>query len=142
MTEDRRRLGDMDPQEFRREAHRLVDWVADYFSSVELYPVLARVQPGDIQSALPAEAPERGESFDQILSDFERVLIRQFDWLYRESESAPRVMAISIHPFIAGVPHWIGALDAALEHIVSRDGVWRATGSEIIDHFALMVEDE
>ena len=75
MTEDRRRLGDMDPQEFRREAHRLVDWVADYFSSVELYPVLARVQPGDIQSALPAEAPERGESFDQILSDFERVLM-------------------------------------------------------------------
>ena len=75
MTEDRRRLGDMDPQEFRREAHRLVDWVADYFSSVELYPVLSRVQPGDIQSALPAEAPERGESFDQILSDFERVLM-------------------------------------------------------------------
>ena len=75
MTEDRRRLGDMDPQEFRREAHRMVDWVADYFSSVELYPVLARVQPGDIQSALPAEAPERGESFDQILSDFERVLM-------------------------------------------------------------------
>ena len=75
MSEDRRRLGDMDPQEFRREAHRLVDWVADYFSSVELYPVLARVQPGDIQSALPAEAPERGESFDQILSDFERVLM-------------------------------------------------------------------
>ena len=75
MTEDRRRLGDMDPQEFRREGHRLVDWVADYFSSVELYPVLARVQPGEIQSALPAEAPERGESFDQILSDFERVLM-------------------------------------------------------------------
>jgi aromatic-L-amino-acid/L-tryptophan decarboxylase len=75
MTEDRRRLGDMDPQEFRREAHRLVDWVADYFSSVELYPVLARVQPGDIQNALPAAAPERGESFDQILADFERVLM-------------------------------------------------------------------
>ena len=75
MTEDRRRLGDMDPQEFRREAHRLVDWVADYFSSVELYPVLSRVQPGEIQSALPAEAPERGESFDQIMSDFERVLM-------------------------------------------------------------------
>jgi peptidoglycan/xylan/chitin deacetylase (PgdA/CDA1 family) len=74
--------------------------------------------------------------------EFERVLVRQFDWLYRESEHAPRVMAISIHPFIAGVPHWIGALDAALEHICSHAGVWRATGSEIVDHFALMVEDE
>ena len=75
MTEDHRRFGDMDPQDFRREAHRLVDWVADYFSSVELYPVLSRVQPGDIQAALPPEPPERGESFDQILSDFERVLL-------------------------------------------------------------------
>ena len=65
----------MDPQDFRREAHRLVDWVADYFTSVELYPVLSRVQPGDIEAALPTEAPERGESFDQILSDFERVLM-------------------------------------------------------------------
>jgi aromatic-L-amino-acid decarboxylase len=65
----------MDPQEFRREAHRLVDWVTEYFSSVELYPVLARVQPGEIQAALPPEAPARGESLDQILSDFERVIM-------------------------------------------------------------------
>jgi aromatic-L-amino-acid decarboxylase len=75
MGQDTRHLGDMDPQDFRREAHRLVDWVADYFASVELYPVLSRVQPGDIEAALPTEAPERGESFDQILSDFERVLL-------------------------------------------------------------------
>jgi peptidoglycan/xylan/chitin deacetylase (PgdA/CDA1 family) len=74
--------------------------------------------------------------------EFERVLIRQFDWLYRESERAPRVMAISIHPFIAGVPHWIGALDAALEHACSHAGVWRATGGEIVAHFARQVPDE
>jgi peptidoglycan/xylan/chitin deacetylase (PgdA/CDA1 family) len=74
--------------------------------------------------------------------EFERVLVRQFDWLYRESECAPRVMAISIHPFIAGVPHWIGALDAALDHICRHDHVWRATGSEIVAHFARTVADE
>jgi len=74
--------------------------------------------------------------------EFERVLVRQFDWLYRESEHAPRVMAISIHPFIAGVPHWIGALDAALEHACSHEGVWRATGGEIVAHFAQRVPDE
>lgn len=73
---------------------------------------------------------------------FERVLTRQFDWLYRESEHTPRVMAISLHPFIAGVPHWIGAVDAALEHICSHDGVWLATGGEIVSHFALQGFDE
>ena len=75
MTDEPRRFGDMDPQDFRREAHRLVDWIADYFSSIDLYPVLSRVQPGEIQAALPPEAPDRGESFDQILSDFERILL-------------------------------------------------------------------
>jgi peptidoglycan/xylan/chitin deacetylase (PgdA/CDA1 family) len=74
--------------------------------------------------------------------EFERVLIRQFDWLHRESQYAPRVMAISLHPFIAGVPHWIGAVDAALAHICSHEGVWLATGSEIVSHFALQAPDE
>ena len=75
MSTKRRQLGDMDPQEFRREGHRLVDWIADYMSSAELYPVLSRVQPGEIKSALPDEAPSRGEPFEQIFSDFERVLM-------------------------------------------------------------------
>ena len=75
MSDERARLGDMDPQDFRREAHRVVDWIADYMSSVDLYPVLSRVQPGQIKAALPAEAPERGEPFERIFSDFERILM-------------------------------------------------------------------
>ncbi len=44
-------------------------------------------------------------------------------------------MAIALHPYISGVPHRIGALDAALEYICRHDGVWRATGAEIAEHF-------
>jgi aromatic-L-amino-acid decarboxylase len=36
---------------------------------------LSRVRPGDITQALPAHAPEHGESFDTIFADFERVLL-------------------------------------------------------------------
>jgi aromatic-L-amino-acid decarboxylase len=75
MSDDRKRLGDMDPEEFRRDAHRLADWIADYMSSVELYPVLSRVQPGEVKAGLPGDAPRRGEPFDQILADFEQVLM-------------------------------------------------------------------
>src|SRR5207342_2910072 len=39
------------------------------------YPVLSRVKPGDIRGALPADAPEHGESFDRILDDFQRILL-------------------------------------------------------------------
>jgi aromatic-L-amino-acid decarboxylase len=75
MTADRSQLGDMDPEAFRREAHRVADWIADYLAQSGQYPVLARVHPGDIASALPSEAPATGESFDTIFSDFERVLL-------------------------------------------------------------------
>ena len=37
--------------------------------------------------------------------------------------------------YIIGVPHRIAALDAALSYIGSHDGVWKATGSEIVDHY-------
>ena len=36
---------------------------------------LPRIAPGDIRAALPAPAPEQGESFDAIMADFERVLV-------------------------------------------------------------------
>jgi aromatic-L-amino-acid decarboxylase len=66
---------DMDPEAFRKEAHRIADWIADYFRAPDRYPVLSRVRPGDIRRALPSSAPEHGESFDAIFSDFERVIM-------------------------------------------------------------------
>jgi aromatic-L-amino-acid/L-tryptophan decarboxylase len=66
---------DMDPEEFRREAHRVVDWLADYLGHAERYPVLALVQPGDIRRQLPPSAPADGEPFERIFADFERVIV-------------------------------------------------------------------
>jgi aromatic-L-amino-acid decarboxylase len=68
-------LGDMRPEDFRRDGHRIVDWLADYLAAPERYPVLSRVAPGEVSSALPDAAPEHGESFDAIFADFERVIV-------------------------------------------------------------------
>jgi aromatic-L-amino-acid decarboxylase len=94
-------LGDMDPEAFRREAHRIADWIADYFANPERYPVLSRVRPGEIRDALPAAAPERGEPFDDIFTDFERILLPgithwnhpNFFAYFAISGSAPGVLA-------------------------------------------------
>ena len=64
----------MAPDEFRRQALALVDWIAAYLSSEE-GPVLSRVQPGEIRDALPATPPETGTRFDEIFSDFETLLL-------------------------------------------------------------------
>jgi aromatic-L-amino-acid decarboxylase len=65
----------MSPEEFRRQGHAVVDWIADYHSRIESFPVLSRAQPGEIRSKLPASAPEHGEPFEQILNDMESVVL-------------------------------------------------------------------
>src|SRR5438034_2118728 len=65
----------MHSNEFRRSGHLLVEWIADYLDHSDRYPVLSRVQPGEITAALPDAAPEDPEPFDAIMADFERVLV-------------------------------------------------------------------
>ncbi|NVK85700.1 MAG: aspartate aminotransferase family protein, partial [Cytophagia bacterium] len=65
----------MDTQSFRKHAHELVDWMADYFESVEDYPVMSQVKPGDILKQIPTKAPENAESFDQMLKDFNEIIM-------------------------------------------------------------------
>jgi hypothetical protein len=60
----------------------------------------------------------------------------QFDVLYKESEKqGGRILALSLHPWVIGQPYRIGALEQALKHIIGHQGVWSATGSEILDAF-------
>jgi allantoinase len=67
--------------------------------------------------------------------EFGRMIRRQFDVLYAEGQRTGKVMCIALHPWIIGVPHRIGALIGALDHIASHPAVWFATGSEIIDAY-------
>jgi len=65
----------MTPDEFRRYGHAVVDWIADYQSRVESFPVLSQVKPGEIRASLPSTPPPKGESFDALLKDVERVIL-------------------------------------------------------------------
>jgi allantoinase len=56
-----------------------------------------------------------------------------FDQLYKEGATIPRVMAISIHPYLTGVPHRIRYLEALYDHILAHPGVLMCTGEEILD---------
>jgi aromatic-L-amino-acid/L-tryptophan decarboxylase len=67
--------GDMPPEEFRRHAHAVAEWITAYLQGVEQYPVLAQVRPGEVAAQLPASPPEHGEEFDAILADFDRVIL-------------------------------------------------------------------
>ncbi|XP_060189824.1 tryptophan decarboxylase TDC1-like [Lycium barbarum] len=59
----------LDPEEFRTQAHQMVDFIADYYKNIENYPVLSQVEPGYLRTQLPENAPYRPESFDTIMKD-------------------------------------------------------------------------
>ena len=65
----------MDPNEFRRLGHELIDWVADYRERIGDYPVMSRVRPGEVAAQLPAEPPLRGGGLGDIVADLDRIVM-------------------------------------------------------------------
>ena len=65
----------MNPNDFRRNAHTFVDWMADYYEGVEAYPVRSPVAPGDIAARLPTSPPLDAEPIDRIFADFKTHLL-------------------------------------------------------------------
>jgi allantoinase len=104
------------------------DWVADD-------------QPFEIKTAA---GPLISVPYTQELNDVAMMAIQhhtsaewlqrakdQFDRLYAEGATNPRVMALAVHPYLSGVPHRIAYFEAALDYIRGHNGVWFTTGEEI-----------
>lgn len=65
----------MSPDDFRRHGHEVIDWIADYYSRIESFPVLSQVKPGEVRASLPGSAPAQGEPFAAILKDVEEKIL-------------------------------------------------------------------
>ena len=65
----------MTPDEFRRWGHAVVDWIAEYQKRVESLPVLSQLRPGQVRASLPPEPPTRGEPFEAMLADVDRLIL-------------------------------------------------------------------
>jgi allantoinase len=59
----------------------------------------------------------------------------QFDRLYAEGAENARVMAISIHPYITGVPHRIRYLEELLDYVGGHAGTAWMTATQIGDWY-------
>ena len=68
-------------------------------------------------------------------SEFLKRGVAQFDRLYAESADTTRIMAISLHPYVSGVPHRIGYLEELYRYITSKPGVNMWTGEQILDWY-------
>jgi allantoinase len=110
-----------------------IRYLCDLYHDDEPTPI--RVRRGELVSlpysmevndSIAWRRGQEGEAFARKVRD-------EFDTLYEEGASHPKVMNIAVHPFIMGQPHRIRHLAEALEYVLGHDGVWCATGSEIVD---------
>jgi aromatic-L-amino-acid decarboxylase len=127
-------VGDMSPEEFRRHAHEVVDWIADYLSGVEDLPVLPELAPGDLAERLAPVPPEQGDPMEQVLADFERLVVPAVThWNH------PR-----FHGYFAVTGSGPGILGEMLSAGLNINAmVWRASpaGTELEEHACAGVRD-
>ncbi|XP_054800292.1 tyrosine decarboxylase 2 isoform X1 [Prosopis cineraria] len=68
-------LRPMDAEQLREQAHKMVDFIADYYKTIENLPVLSQVEPGYLRMLLPDSAPNYPESLQGILSDVQEKIL-------------------------------------------------------------------
>ena len=91
---------DMPIEEFRKEGHKLIDWIADYFETIEEKPVLAKVKPGETRMLFPQDPPLEGEAFDKIFEDIDsKIMPGMTHWnhpgfmsYFNSTASAPAIL--------------------------------------------------
>lgn len=65
----------MTVSEFRKFAHHVADWMADYFETIEKFPVKSNVEPREIYNQIPDSPPEHPDDFEKIFKDFLSIIL-------------------------------------------------------------------
>jgi len=65
----------MNLDEFEKNAHEVVKWMANYLKNIESFPVKSQVSPGSIKVSLPTLPPELPHNFKEIMDDLNRVIM-------------------------------------------------------------------
>src|SRR3954468_3242596 len=67
--------GDLPPDIFRQQLHKVADWIADYRENIATHRISPTAKPGAIAAALPTAGPEKGEPLEEILADVDRIVV-------------------------------------------------------------------
>jgi aromatic-L-amino-acid/L-tryptophan decarboxylase len=94
-------LSDMPPEEFRKYGYQLIDWITEYLKDPEKYPVLSKIQPGDVRDQIQMNPPQKPEQFSDVLNDVDKIIMPgmthwnhpNFMAYFNSTASAPGILA-------------------------------------------------
>ena len=113
-----------------------IEYVADW--PLDDQPVRLKVRSGDMVSVpYPVETNDiTMMALQQHTSDvFAQRTIDHFERLYQDSADITRIMGISLHTYISGVPHRIKYVEQVYEYIASKPDVLLWTGEQVLDWY-------
>ena len=108
------------------------DWVLDdqpcelKTTAGTLYTIPYTVELNDIPMMM-IQQHRASELFDRAMD--------QFECLYAEGADSAGFMAVSVHPYITGVPHRIKYYEKIFETLADKPGVLFWTGEQILDWY-------
>jgi len=109
------------------------EYVCDWVNDEQPYPM--STPQGDL-TALPIllELDDVNAMFDRKVpfARWGRMVTECFEVLYVDGAANGRLMLLNLHPWLVGQPFRIATLDRALAAITTRDGVWAATGTQVV----------
>lgn len=108
------------------------DWVVDDV------PVELKTASGKPMAGLPYTLELNDISImiqNYPTGEFEKRCKDQFERLYDEAETEPRILSIAVHPYISGVPHRIKYYERAFDLFSSKLGVAFWTGEQILNWY-------
>ncbi|KAF8635193.1 hypothetical protein AX17_003969 [Amanita inopinata Kibby_2008] len=65
----------MDIEQFRKAGYQAIDRICDYYYSLQEQPVISKVEPGYLRQLVPLCAPEKGEEFQVIADDYQKLIV-------------------------------------------------------------------
>jgi aromatic-L-amino-acid decarboxylase len=94
-------MSDMPIEQFRKSGYEMIDWIADYLSNIENYPVLPYIKYGDIKQNISPDPPINGENPDKFLKDVDQIIMKgithwnhpNFMAYFNSTSSGPGILA-------------------------------------------------
>ena len=108
-----------------------IQYVCDWVNDEQPYPITTPALPVMLELDDVNALWERRVDVER----YAQMLEECFETMYADAGASGRLLALNLHPWLIGQPFRIGYLDEALGHMTRRDGVWAATGSEIVSRF-------